>query len=97
MSGSIDDMLAIFRKCSTGRSSFTVADHFIFKWLACFGHFADEYLITQQSFFGIGSLKDDPLAIKTEVSFSIVTSESKLLNIAKMCFFGIENGISREA
>src|SRR6185369_4848156 len=93
MSGCIYDMLAIFHESAACRSSFSAAYFFVFKFLTWLWYFTDKHFITHNSFLRVGALKNDPLAVKTEIGFGIIPAKSELLNVFKMCFFGVLNGI----
>ena len=91
-------MLAIFGKIRTGGSAFAGAHHFIFKFfIRCLRHFTNKYLVAVDSFFWIGTLKNNVLAVIAPVSFCIISAKSQLLNVGKMCFFGIVNGVGSES
>src|SRR5690242_5965123 len=76
MCGCINNMLAILCKKRAGRSSFTTAYLLVFEFIAGFlWYFAHKYPVAFNSFFWIGALKNDILAVKTPVGFCIVATE----------------------
>src|SRR4030095_8055877 len=90
MSRCINDIFPVFGKKSTCAPSFACADHFVFEFICGFlWNFANEYLVAHQTFFCVGSLKNDVLAIKTPVCLGIITANRELLNVSKMVFIGV--------
>src|SRR5580704_7437311 len=87
-------MLAVRREKTAGCPALSIADHLVSKGLTrIFWQFADKHLVTGDPFFDIGSLKDQPFSIITEIGFGIGSPKGKLLHIPKMPFFRILQSI----
>jgi hypothetical protein len=85
MSRCIYNMFAILHKSTTSCSSFTSAYRFVGKFFSCLGTLPINIWSHKIPSLGIGALKDYPFAVKTEISFSIITAKSQLLIFLK-CF-----------
>src|SRR5438034_985356 len=94
MCGGINNMFSIRQKKSTGSASLSSADHFGIERLARRGNLTHEDLVACKSFFWIGSLKHQVLAIITEIGFGIISAKRQLPDIGKMFFLCIVNNIT---
>src|SRR5687768_11388037 len=96
MCRSIDNMFAIFCKCTAGSTPLTCTHHFRFKFFTRLWNFTNKYLVAVYIFFGISFLKNQPFAVITEICFGIIATKSQLLNISEMFFVRVLESVGGE-